>query len=210
MERGQGDGRLRLFAALTIPSDVLDAIGQWWETARHALPRRGWRPIPRENWHLTMAFYGEIDGGLLGDLEQALSRELAGLPPVDLGSRGVGTFPSPERPRVFWLGIDGPGLERIARHCRGAVEALPARAGGRSGDEHPFKGHLTLARARQGRRFDPRCLLAMPPPPTLQWHAETLDLYRSRLSPDGARYEILTRYALQAPSDTPSPDTDRN
>ena len=193
--------RLRLFSALTIPEDVLDAIEAWWTSASHALPRRDWRLLPRENWHLTLAFYGEIEGGLLGDLEQALARELADLPAPDLRSRGVGTFPGPERPRVFWLGIDGPGLEGLARHCRRAAAALPARA---RGDEHPFKAHLTLARARSRRRFDPRCLLAMPPPPALQWQTGAVDLTRSRLRPDGARYEILTRYTLK-PADAPSP-----
>ncbi len=191
--------RLRLFTALTIPEDVLDTIESWWKSARHALPRRDWRLLPRENWHLTLAFYGEIDGGLLGDLKQALARELAGRQALDLRSRGVGTFPGPERPRVFWLGVDGPGLETLARHCLQAARALPSQAGG---DEHAFKGHLTLARARAGRRFDPRCLLAMPPPPRLQWRAGTIDLTRSRLRPEGARYEILTRYAL-CPADAP-------
>jgi len=198
MERRQRGERLRLFTALTIPEDVLDAIERWWTTARHALPRHRWRLVPRENWHLTLAFHGEIDGGLLGDLEQALSMELAGQPPLTLTSRGLGTFPGPERPRVFWLGIDGPGLEALARRCRRAGTRLVTGGPRQRDDEHPFRAHLTLARTRPDQRFDPRCLLDMPPPPSLQWVAGTVDLYRSRLRAEGAQYTVLTRYLLDS------------
>lgn len=198
MEREGAPGRLRLFAALALPDDVLETIERWWQTASQAIPRRHWRLLPREGWHLTLAFYGEIEGGLLRDLEQALAEQLADQNSLQLHSHGVGTFPSPERARVFWLGIEGQGLDAIALRCHRAASALPATGSRRTKNrEHPFRGHLTLARARHhARPFDPRCLIAMPPPPELSWHASEVELIRSRLLPDGARYERLTSFPL--------------
>ncbi len=193
MDRGH-EGRLRLFAALTPPEAVLDEIERWWRSARLALPRRQWRHMPRENWHLTLAFYGEIEGGLLGDLELALARELAGATAPRVGSRGIGTFPGPVRPRTFWLGIEGTALDELAGRCRRAAAILPTPD--RHDDPYPFRPHLTLARTRRPRPLDLHRLAAMPPPPCLNWRADGVDLYRSRLHSDGARYEILAHYPL--------------
>jgi 2'-5' RNA ligase len=58
-----------------------------------------------------------------------------------------------------------------------------------------FLPHVTVARVRSGHRAPPRLELAPPGGPAV-FAADALTLFRSRLSPSGARYEALERVAL--------------
>ena len=59
-------------------------------------------------------------------------------------------------------------------------------------EKRPFWPHVTLARVKRGERARP--LEAAPPPEPLV--AREVTLYRSLLSPRGARYEALARAEL--------------
>jgi 2'-5' RNA ligase len=64
--------------------------------------------------------------------------------PFDIAIRGLGWFPNPRNPRVFWAGIESSTeLTRLAKDTETAVAALGVPVEDR--DYHP---HLTLARRR--------------------------------------------------------------
>lgn len=76
-------------------------------------------------------------------LEDAL-RSVPGRNPIRLEVRGLGWFPNPKNPRVFWAGLhNGEGLTTLARDIETAVEPL-----GIAKDTRPFSAHLTLARIK--------------------------------------------------------------
>lgn len=94
---------MRLFVALVPPADVLAEIAEGF--ARY---RREWtdlRWMPREQWHVTLAFLGEVDDALLGPLEERLSRAVSRHDAMTMAFTGTGAFPSPARARVFWTGL---------------------------------------------------------------------------------------------------------
>jgi 2'-5' RNA ligase len=61
-------------------------------------------------------------------------------------------------------------------------------------EKRPFWPHVTLARVKKGGRVR---RLQVPDPPAEPWHGTAVTLYRSRLSPKGARYEEIHRVSLQ-------------
>jgi len=193
---------MRLFAAIEIPAGVVDEIAAWWQGACLHLPASAWRDIPRQNWHVTLAFYGDVSGGCVADMEEGLAECAAAVAPVRLCLTHAGLFPNLARARVFWLGIadaDGSGrLKSLAHCCRRAAHATVRKHSSR---ESRFRGHVTLARMRGNGRGFPALLTAemlaeMPRPPEAEWTAATVALFESELHRDGARYRILEEYEL--------------
>ncbi|GAB2814784.1 RNA 2',3'-cyclic phosphodiesterase [Actinocorallia aurea] len=141
---------MRLFAAIHPPADVLDALADAVAEVRRAHPGLRW--AARAQWHLTLAFYGEVDEEAAEALPELLAEAVAAGPAPCLRLAGAGAFParSPGRAKVLWTGVDGDlaELEELAGRC--------ADAGARAGLKPPehdrgFRPHLTLARSREPR-----------------------------------------------------------
>lgn len=148
------------------------------------------RWVPRENQHLTLAFYGEVPEGALEDLREALAAELSGERAVALDLRGAGSFGG----RTLWIGVGGE--VEIARRLMDAA----AGAGGLDAGERR-RAHLTVARSsRRSREVDlaapVRALSAYRGP---EWTASEVLLVRSLLGEGpggGPRYEVVAEVPL--------------
>ena len=69
-----------------------------------------------ENLHLTMRFLGPTAPARVPEVIAAAEAAVAGVDPIEVRLAGAGAFPSPDRPRVMWLGIDrgAPELAHLA------------------------------------------------------------------------------------------------
>jgi len=187
---------MRLFAALDLPVAVAGELHAWWVSASADYPPAVWRDVPPRNWHLTLAFFGEVEGADTDDLAEALGACAARASPLQLALDGFGAFPSLSRPRALWAGVADTGdgeLMRLARCCRLAGHATLRK---RPARDAPFRGHVTLARASAALPIAAETLAVMPPLPALSWEAGTLSLIQSMLRPEGARYRILENFPL--------------
>ena len=189
---------MRLFAAMPLPDEAIEAIGAWRVEACTYLPARDWRDIPSENWHLTLAFYGESDGVHVDELTDMLEECTRNKSSFNLRLAGFGVFPKPSRAQVFWIGVEdadeGGGMASLAGCCRRAGFATVRKGGVKS---EPFRGHITLARRRGYPQPLPLDVLnRMSEVPEMAWEATHLHLMRSILHKDGARYQVLEEFAL--------------
>ncbi|MHA6795618.1 RNA 2',3'-cyclic phosphodiesterase [Pseudonocardia bannensis] len=181
---------MRLFVALTPPPDAVDEL---W-TAREVLrtDRSGLRWTRPEQWHLTLAFLGEVDDATLEDLTERLARVAARHPPLELSLGGGGRFGD----RVLWTRVRGEtdGLRRLAASVQAAARRarLPV-------EDRPYRPHLTLAR-RAGAHTDLRpAATELAGFAGRPWTAEELHLVRSHLGagPGGtARHEPVVSWQL--------------
>ncbi|MFH8487504.1 RNA 2',3'-cyclic phosphodiesterase [Streptomyces longisporoflavus] len=139
---------VRVFIALAPPDDAKQELAQALGPAYQAHPRMRWNRI--EDWHITLAFLGEVPDSVVGLLSTPLARLAAARRPLTLDLRGGGHFDE----RVLWSGIGGDldELHQLAAEVRGVIGdcGLPP-------SDRPFRPHLTLARAR---RDTPSCVVA--------------------------------------------------
>jgi len=189
---------MRLFAALAIAEEAVDEIAAWWTAASSCLPASQWREIPRERWHITLAFYGEVDGRDYNRLALALEECATACGPMQLGVLNYGAFPNARRPRVFWIGayqVSGDcTLSSFAGCCSRAGRANVRKHSAKS---PPFQGHITLARYRGvPEPLNMESLQGIPGVPSVTWTVDRLDLMRSILHRDGARYQVLEEFRL--------------
>ncbi|MFE4637826.1 RNA 2',3'-cyclic phosphodiesterase [Streptomyces sp. NPDC056773] len=131
---------VRVFIALAPPDDAKDELSRELAPAYAAYPHMRWNRI--EDWHITLAFLGELPVGTVPLLRPPLAELAASRGPVRLSLHGGGHFAE----RVLWSGIDGDldGLHRLAADVRTVVKEC-----GIPFEDRPLRPHLTLARARR-------------------------------------------------------------
>ncbi|WP_331748406.1 RNA 2',3'-cyclic phosphodiesterase (plasmid) [Streptomyces sp. NBC_00984] len=134
---------VRVFIALAPPDDAKEELARELRTAYDTHPRMRWNRI--EDWHITLAFLGELPVETVPVLRPALANLAADHQSLRLALRGSGVFDD----RVLWSGIDGDldELHMLAADVRTAVKNC-----GVTFEERPLRPHLTLARARRGDR----------------------------------------------------------
>jgi 2'-5' RNA ligase len=172
---------VRLFVALELPADVRAALVAW-RPADAAL-----RPVADADLHVTLAFLGERSQAEA----RAVARVLAGVArPVGGLALGAPRWLPPRRPRVLAVELADADGALTALHY-GLVGALGDAIAFRP-ERRRFLPHVTVARVRSA----PAEVELVPPGGPAPFAAPALTLFRSRLSPGGARYEALERVAL--------------
>ena len=172
---------MRLFASIRPPEEVREHL----VTALRPI-RDDNGPLLRwtdpDQWHLTMAFYGDCPDGSVDELAEHIAAAVATTPTppeLDLHLRGAGSFSG----RTLWIGVGGDVVP--LRHLMAACAHDPFAAdddpdpddpsaarsgdsgsrrsgsrGSRAGDQpERRRAHLTVARLRareQGGRRDDR------------------------------------------------------
>jgi RNA 2',3'-cyclic 3'-phosphodiesterase len=188
-----------LFVAIELPAEALRLLGAIQEQVRANLGAgtgvlKWSRP---EGIHMTLQFLGEVPGGRIGAIEQALRQAAASARAFNLGVGGLGAFPNVRRPRVLWVGLTGD--TDAALSLAAAVSANLAPLGFKP--DKPFSPHMTIARVREGTspaQLAPISRIlsltddTLPAPSTFR--VEGISLMQSRLQPGGSAY---TRVAYE-------------
>lgn len=184
---------LRLFVALELPEEPVDALVAW-RPVDAAL-----RPVPRAALHVTLAFLGAREPGDVGPIARAM-REAAR--PARALSLGAARWLPPRRARVLAVDVADGGEDGALAALQAELTAGLTAALDWTPERRRFLAHVTVARVRSGA-VPPT--LALDAPPAVGFAATAVTLFRSLLSPHGARYEALERIALiRPPSGTDS------
>jgi 2'-5' RNA ligase len=182
--------RVRLFVALELPRRVRTALASWRLDALRGVSRL--RSLADEQLHVTLCFLGWQDAGEVEGIAAACGLLSDCDPPALV--LGQPLWLPARRPRALAVRLDD-SLARL-----GAIQATLSaqlRDGGWYEPEaRAFLPHVTVARAGRQGRVSARPLAS---PPPLSFTGSWVTLFRSRLSPQGARYEPLTRVRLGAP-----------
>ena len=178
---------VRLFTALSVPDDVAVTLSR----RQTGLPGANWRT--QDQLHITLTFYGEVDGHRADDLAVELEKAAAG-GSFEIALAGVGAFGDEHRTRTLWAGIEpNERLSVLAGRCRKAAERAGIVVEGRD-----YRPHLTLAYLkpqtnpdRIGAWIAGHSLLHSPPV-----RIDRFGLYSSVLTQDGSHYELEREYLL--------------
>jgi 2'-5' RNA ligase len=182
---------MRLFTAIALPQEVIAALIELVDRLRPAA-RIHWSAA--SNLHVTTKFIGEWPKERLDELNLAL-QALPAREPIPIEVRGLGFFPNPHSPRVFWAAVhSGPELATLARLTDQALGLLGVPA-----EKRPFSPHLTLARMKEPVPLQAlrQAIASLPATDFGAFTADRFHLYLSQLNPGGSVYTKLSDYAFR-------------
>jgi 2'-5' RNA ligase len=180
---------MRLFVALDLPAATVQSLEELLDRLR-PLARIHWSPPA--NLHITTKFIGEWPEARVDELKAALAAVEPRVP-LAIQVRRVGFFPNPHAPRVFWCGIEAPGLASLAEAADRATATLGIPA-----ETRPFSPHLTLARIKERIDLQPlrEAIAGLPSLDFGSFEAASFFLYRSTLRSAGSVYTKLAEFPL--------------
>lgn len=128
---------MRLFYAITLPEPVKDALAGFSACLRD-LSDKG-RFTDRDNFHLTLAFLGEVSPDRLEQAYDAMRSVSCGSFPLSFSD--FGRFHRGTR-EIWWVGVDASDA---LNHMQAQLAAAVRLAGFALADQ-PYRPHLTLGR----------------------------------------------------------------
>lgn len=173
---------MRLFFGLPTPEGTATEIADW----RDRSLRCAGRAVAPANFHITLAFAGEVDTRQADALCNAAEDSLQQLRPAadTLTLDELGYWP---KPGILWLGPQHwpQTLTVIAEKLRHAV----VTAGGKR-DRNPFHPHVTLFRRCES---PPQAAVSSP---AIPFDYTALALFESRRGKNGMHYHNIGEWRL--------------
>ncbi len=177
----------RLFVALPVPEEITDDL----VALQAGVPDARW--VAPENFHVTLCFAGEVQGGTMRDFEEELS-DIAG-PRFPVALAGVEQFSSGKQPRALVATVERSDrlawlqqkVATVARNCGIEIE------------RRKYRPHVTLARFSGTAETGHHIAQFMASHGTFRagpWVAEHFALYSSRTGRNGSIYTEEAAYDL--------------
>jgi 2'-5' RNA ligase len=175
----EGDVRIRLFCALRLPDETVDALVEW----QGLLPDGRFRPVPPDNLHVTLAFLGHRPRRDVEPIAAELEAAARAAAPVRLSAHGYR-----ETRSVGMLVLDD--AEGAAAALAVDLHARLERLGVYKPERRPWLPHVTVVRFRERPRLQP------PLPELGQVVPSGAAVYHSVLRPTGAQYVALQEFGV--------------
>ncbi|MBU4376030.1 MAG: RNA 2',3'-cyclic phosphodiesterase [Candidatus Omnitrophica bacterium] len=184
---------IRSFIAIELSPEIKAALQQIEDELKPKIFGVKW--VKPDNIHLTLKFLGHIDTHAVESVRTVLAAITQSAKPFILGLSSLGAFPTLERPRVIWIGINkGSGESTaLANAIDDKVSEFGIEKEGRA-----FHPHLTLGRIDflKDKNALKNAFASLKVPP-LAMAASKITLFQSILVREGAIYTILHEVALR-------------
>ena len=142
------------------------------------------RPVPIANFHMTLAFLGDLQPARLDPLLDAADRQLEAQMSSDRSMTidQVGYWP---KPGIYWAGPSAwpDAVSQLADALRGLVVQFGARR-----ERTAFQPHITLFRRCQTPPAAPSVA------PAIELAAGSVALFESRQGREGVSYQPLAEW----------------
>lgn len=178
----------RLFVALRPPPAIRDQLIDTMD----GVPAARWQD--EEQLHLTLRFVGAVERPVAEDAAAALAA--VRFPAVTVALAGVGRFERRGRTEALWASV-APGDALAALHRK--VDQALVRVG-LEPERRAYLPHITLARFSRGGGGEldvERWLRRWAGLTSAPFEIGHFGLYESFLAHEGARYEVVERWALE-------------
>lgn len=177
---------MRAFLAVPVLAPALQVAQALCGRLREEVPAVRWTPT--ETLHITLHFFGWLEGAQVTRALAAVVPVMRAQPPMSLRLAGCGAFPPRGTPRVLWLGVGGD-VGRLTALAEACISALST--GGFPVETRRFRAHCTVGRPRPAWPSEARNRweeLSRAPWSTPVFDTDRAVLYESITGSAGARH----------------------
>ena len=192
----------RIFIAIDPPDEWKSSLKSLQSDLKRSFTHARIKWIDPLQIHITLRFLGYIAPEDIPTLQTAVEQACLSTSPFILKSGQLGCFPRPSAPRVLWLGILDVqnALAPLEKRIASSTATI-----GQKPEDRPFHPHLTIGRITEMRSGERKVLADV-----LEHHHEKIQtpwnvkevlIMESKLNPQGARYEQVSRHTCLGQQD---------
>ena len=181
--------KIRTFLALELPQTVREKLSVHAELISGHDKLQHVRWLPKENYHLTLAFLGNVEYVLINSLQLKLEQNLSFIKTVPFRFSEIAPFPFSGTPKIAAAILDNS--EELMQLQYNIAKCV--RAFGISLEDRRFIPHVTLGRLKSRSR---KALTFRPQQIILGGVSEKVVIFKSELEPKGAVYTSLEEISL--------------
>ncbi|MEK6955306.1 MAG: RNA 2',3'-cyclic phosphodiesterase [Nanoarchaeota archaeon] len=178
---------MRIFIAVDLDNVIKDYIYELQRKLKSTNLKINF--IAKRNLHLTLKFLGEIKEPQLIEIKKIL-KDIK-MKKFVINTNSIGIFPNEYDPKILWIGLEPE--DKIKELQRLVDESLL----GYGKQELKFKSHVTIGRIKSVKNKKEFLGSININIEKLKSKVDNFKLYRSILSKDGPRYELLETYSLK-------------
>jgi len=173
--------KIRIFLALELSQTVRNKLSAHTELISGHDKVQQIRWLPKENYHLTLVFLGNVEYNLISSLQLKLEQDLSFIKAVPFRFSEITPFPFSGTPKIAAAMLEySDELVQIQHNTAKCVRAF-----GISLERRRFTPHVTLgrlkSRSRKSMAFQPQQIF-------LEGVSEKVVIFQSELTPKGAVY----------------------
>ena len=181
--------KIRIFLALELPQIVRNKLSVHAELISGYDKLKQIRWLPKENYHLTLAFLGNVEYVLINSLHLKLEQNFSFIKAVPFRFSEITPFPFSGTPKIAAAMLEySDELMQLQHNTAKCVRAF-----GLSLVRRRFTPHVTLgrlkSRSRKSITFQPQQII-------LEGVSEKVLIFQSELTPKGAVYTSLGDISL--------------
>ncbi len=178
---------MRCFLGIPVPADCREKIRNAWHITEEERPYL--RLVDPGQWHITMAYFGDIKYDSLIQLSQLIGNALETPPQGAFEVTGIETFPA-KRP-VLYVAKCEPSQKVAWQETVANIRDMASLIAPQI-DRKPWVPHVTLARARNKKELD-QFEMSLE---GIGWVPDYATLFMSELTTTGPKYTPLHEYRL--------------
>lgn len=190
---------MRIFLAIALDTELRQLLEHRCRALVQSSSEQ-WRWTATANYHLTLAFLGEVPASGLAAVERAAQRAAAACSQFQCHIADIMPFPDSNSAKCLAAGID-PCEPLLGLHQQ--LEAQ-LRSEGFALQQQAYRPHITVAR---GARHHPGALFSCGEYPGIDRNlsVDAVTIYQSSSQPSAVNYLPLASFALAAGEPKPCP-----
>jgi 2'-5' RNA ligase len=181
--------KIRTFLALELSQTVRNKLSAYVEliSGNDKLQQIRW--LPEENYHLTLAFLGNVEYVLISSLQLKLEQNLSSKKTVPFRFSEITPFPFSGTPKIAAAMLEhSDELMHLQQNTAKCVCSF-----GISLERRRFTPHVTLGRLKSRSR---KSIAFQPQQIFLEGVSDKVVIFQSELTPKGAVYSVLGEISL--------------
>lgn len=183
--------KIRSFIALEIPNDSLSEILKIRDEKIGETENIKWEG--KEKLHLTLKFLGDIDSEMIGPYSKSLEKITDAYESLNLSFSEFGVFKRRNELKILWVGLkNNPKLFQMVDEIESSFAEF-----GFEKERRNFKSHITLLRFRGQENSEKIVSLTHVKLPVIEFKANKVTLFESKLLPGGSVYRSLKNFYLK-------------
>ena len=181
--------KIRIFLTLELPQTVSNILSAYAELISGHVKLQQIRWLPKENYHLTLVFLGNVEYNLISSLQLKLEQDLSFIKAVPFRFSEITPFPFSGTPKIAAAMLEhSDELMQLQHNTAKCVRAFEI-----SLDRKSFKPHVTLGRLKYRSR---KSIAFQPQQIFLEGVSSKVVIFQSELAPKGAVYTSLGEISL--------------